>query len=197
MQNQHEWLALKEGTINVEVTDEINRATLADARLDQVEVAPGDEVGVTVRLQPYGQPEQRKRLTFEIPTGLEEGEYQFTVADAQGYLRQYLNDRPQLLKTASVDDLHHTIQQILSVRRDAVYLTLRLNEEGLALGRTEMPQLPSSRKAILSSPTSTAAIPFTESVDQVAASDYVTQGQLSFRLHVRKDNQPERRQQDD
>jgi hypothetical protein len=197
MQNQHQRLTLTGADIDVEVQRGIRQATLANARLSEVEVRPGQTVNATLRLQPYGQSIQRQRVQFTIPADLPVGDYQFVISDAQGYLRRYLDSRPHLLRTTNVNELQSTIEKLLAIKRDRIYLMLQLKEKGVAIGRSELPQLPSSRKAILTSPTSTAAIPFKESIEKTIASDYVLQGELKFRLHVRQPNRAVRRDQED
>jgi hypothetical protein len=186
MQNAHQRLAMERAEFHISVKRGIEQATLANARVDEVELAPGQTVNLTLRLQPYGKAVERKRIQFELPEDLPLGDYQLVVTDAAGYLQRYMKSRPHLATTTSIDDLYKTAQKLLSIKRDAIYVTLQLKEKGVAIGRDELPQLPSSRKAMLTSPTSTSAIPFVESVDKTIESPYVTQGELSFRLHVRK-----------
>jgi len=188
MQNSHQRLAMERARFEISVEREMQRATLTDARVDEVEVRPGQTVNATLRLQPYGEPVERRRIAFELPEDIPVGDYRLAITDAQGYQERYLKQRPHLSTTSSVDDLYKTLKKILSIKPNAIYVTLQLNEKGVAIGREELPQLPSSQQAMLTSPTSTTAIPFVESVDKVLKSPYVTQGELQFRIHVRKPN---------
>jgi len=141
---------------------------------------------MTVRLQPYGKPVEHRRLTFDLPEELEPGDYRFVITDAPGYQSRFLSSHPYLLSTTTVDQLHGTMQRLLKMKRDSLYLMLQLKQKGIAVGRNEFSQLPSSRKAMLTSPTSTAAVRYTEARTKTVPSDYVTKGELSFTLHVRE-----------
>ena len=50
-----------------------------------------------------------------------------------------------------------------------------------------MPRLPSSRRAMLTSPISGSAVPYAELVEKAVPLGLVTQGDLSFTVSVRKE----------
>ncbi|MFA9477970.1 hypothetical protein ACERK3_06620 [Phycisphaerales bacterium AB-hyl4] len=185
MQNPHEALKLESVVVNTRVVPELRMGTIVNARLDQAEVAPGKQIGVTVWVRPYGQSVQQFRTQVRVPPALPEGDYQLIVSGADTYLGQMVATRPHLFMTSSVDDLMEMMQRILSVRRDRIHATLLLPEQGIAVGRHELPQLPSSRRAMIFTPTSTVAMPFMETVEGHVETDMAIQGELAFTVHVR------------
>ena len=78
------------------------------------------------------------------------------------------------------------IQETMSYKTNAIYAVLQLPETGLAVGRTEMPRLPSSRAALLTSPTSTDTMSYPDMIDQSYDTDAVITGQVGFTLNVRQ-----------
>ncbi|MEX1017291.1 MAG: hypothetical protein WDZ31_11160 [Phycisphaeraceae bacterium] len=186
MQNPHDALKLESATINVRVEPELRMGTIVNARLDQAEVAPGDNVGVTVWVRPYGQPVRQFRTQLTVPAALPEGDYRLIVSGADRYLQQLISTRPHLFTTASVDDLMEMVQRTLDVPRDAIHTTLLLPERGIAVGRQELPQLPSSRRAMIFTPTSTVAMPFMDTVESRVNTDMTIQGEVEFTVHVRE-----------
>lgn len=187
MQNPIEALKLEAMDITVRVEPELRVGTILNARLDKSEVAPGETVGMTVWTQPYGGRVQAVRTELKVPASLAEGDYPLTVSDAQSYLRQLAMSRPHLFATRTVDDLLDMLQMVMEVQQNALYVTLQLPEQGIAVGRQELPQLPSSRRAMIVTPTSTVAMPFGEMVEQVVPTDAALQGSFAFTLHVRKE----------
>jgi hypothetical protein len=124
-----------------------------------------------------------------IPESLPDGDYQLHVCDAQTYTQLWYTSRPHLMVTTNADELYAMVRRITSVPNNALFLVLQIQQEGLAVGRQEMPHLPSSRKAMIATPTSSLATPFSESVDRIIPMDLVTQGDLTFTINVRKDQE--------
>ncbi len=186
MNNPHENLLLTGVELSATVEPELKVGTLVNARLEKAEVAPGERVRLTATMQPYGRPAELIHAELKVPEGLAEGDYPLALMDASTYTSQVLMSRPHLRATSSVDDLVDTVRRIMAVENDAVYLVLQLPEEGIAIGRSELPRLPSSRKAMIATPTSTLATPFMETAVAVVPTDVVVQGQLAFQLSVRR-----------
>ena len=187
MQNPHQGLTLQSMQVQSEVVPQRRTGSIINARLEQSQVAPGDTVGVTVWVQPYGKSSRRLRTELEIPADLPEGDYPLIISDAQTYLGALASTRPHLFMTRNVDDLMQMIQRVLGVKRNAVHLTMRLPEKGIAVGRQELPQLPSSRRAMIHTPTSTVAQPYRDTLEKTIETDLAISGQLGFTVHVRRD----------
>lgn len=186
MQNPHEGLKLDSMDVTAEIAPGRRTAEIVDARLDRTRVAPGERVGVTVWVQPYKEAPRRLRAELEIPAHVPEGDYPLMISDARTYLSQLMAMRPHLFTTRDIDDLMQMIQRILSVRRDAVHLTMHMPEEGIAVGRQELSQLPSSRRAMIFTPSSTLAQPYMEMLEQTIETDLGISGQAAFTVHVRE-----------
>lgn len=184
--NPYERLDIESVEVEVDVEDGNRTATIVGAQLERSQVAPGQTVGVWLEIQPYGKQRERRRIEVTIPEDLPEGDYPLTVGGADGYASLKINSRPHLRVTRNIDDLVALIQETMDFRYDALYSTIQLPAEGLAVGRTEMAQLPSSRAAMLTSPTRMEATPLMPLVDQMYEADTVILGQVSFTLNVRK-----------
>lgn len=187
VQNQHESMMLESADIGIEVRRDIFAGSIASARLDRTTLKPGQKLGMTVRIQPYGKKPFDKRAEMTVPESLPDGDYQLHVCDAQTYTQLWFTSRPHLMNTTNADELYAMVQRIVAVPNNAMFLVLQIQQEGLAVGRQEMPHLPSSRKAMIATPTSSLATPFSESVDRIIPMDLVTDGDLSFTINVRKD----------
>lgn len=185
-QNPHESLFLQSMDLEITVEPELRMAQIVDATLEQSEVEPGEEATVTVYLQPYEGERIRRKVTLKVPPSLAEGDYPLTIGDAQTYTMMLLSSRPHLLQTRSVDDLMKLMQQIYDIQPDAMYAMLPLPEAALAVGRTEMPDLPSSRRALLETPGSTLTSDYGRMIVKKRSTDMVISGQVSFTVSVRE-----------
>ncbi|MEZ6191367.1 MAG: hypothetical protein R3C45_08770 [Phycisphaerales bacterium] len=184
--NPYESLDVESVSVSIDVEEGIRMGSIIGARLERSEVAPGDEVGILLDIQHYAGETEHRRIVFKIPDDLDEGDYPLSVNDANSYARMKIGTQPHLMVTNNIDDLAEFIQETMSYKNDAIYAVLQLPDGGLALGRTPMPHLPSSRAAILTSPTVTDAVPYPALIDQVYDADYVISGQVGFTLSVRK-----------
>ncbi len=117
MQNSHENLKLKSMDVTAEIQPERRTATIINAQLDQAEVRPGETVGVTVWIQPYGEKPQRLRTTFKIPASLRDGDYPLLISDADMHLSQLASTRPHLFTTRNIDDLMQMMQRVFRSSR--------------------------------------------------------------------------------
>lgn len=184
--NPFEPLAIEGIDLTFDVEDGIQAGVITNATLDQAEVRPGDAVGVTLQVQPYAKEPITRRVTFKVPAYLDEGDYEFIIGDASVYSNFLFSSRPDLNVTQSVDDLFASVQEMLSVQEDALYVIMPLPRKGLALGRDTLPRLPSSVAAMIATPTTTAATPYAEAYTKKIDTDLVIQGGVGFTLAVRK-----------
>lgn len=183
--NRFESTRLVSADVRFEVEPAVRSATITDATLQKAAVAPGERASVVVTLQPYGEAAVRETIELRIPPGTPEGNYMLTVGDAQTFLGMTLGNRPHRLDPSNADELQRMLQRIVGVQSDAVYLVLQLPGTSVAVGAAEMPQLPSSRAAILATPTSSRATRYNETVEATTDTPFATVGQRSFVVSVR------------
>ena len=186
VQNPFEMLEIEGMDVVVDIDKGNNHATIIEAKLDQSEVAPGDVVGVDLKLQHFTGPTVDRRIEIKVPDDIEEGDYPLTISDAATYTRIKMMSRPHRTLTRSIDDLVYLLEQLSSIPVDQMYATIQVPEGGLAVGKTEMPTLPSSRAAILMSPTRTDIMAFPGLIEQTFDADAVIEGAVSFNLSVRQ-----------
>ena len=186
VQNAYDSLDIESVSLTVDVEEGIREAMIAGARLERSQVAPGEAVSVLVDLQHYGGKQEQRRIAFQLPENLEEGDYTLTISGANVFTRMKLSAQPYLMEIKTVDDIVNFLQLQMDFRTDKLYAALQLPETSLAVGRTEMPDLPSSREALLTSPTRTDVVTFPRILDQTYDADTVIIGQADFTINVRK-----------
>lgn len=185
-ENPYESLRLEGMDLSVEVQPEVRVWSLVEARVEQNQLKPGSTVRIHTTLQPYGKSSRTQTLEFPLPANLPDGEYMITLSDAQGYQTQMMQMRPHLSRIHQIDDLLGMMQLMSKIRDDALYLTMPIPGEGLAVGRSELPLLPSSRRAMLATPWGTASTPMKSWLEKIVPVQAVMQGSLTFAIQVRK-----------
>ncbi|MCC7147504.1 MAG: hypothetical protein IT443_13770 [Phycisphaeraceae bacterium] len=172
--------------VRLDATEQVQLIMLTDAAVDTLEPEQGQDVRLTVKTQAYKGQVQERTLRLKIPDTLEEGEYPLILCGADQYLNHVLESRPYLADISSLEDLLATLRVISEIRSDALYVILRKPAAGLAVGRTELPQLPSSRAAMLASPTHSYALPCAELIVKVEPAAGVVAGEQYFMLNVKR-----------
>ena len=170
--------------VTLEMEDQLRIGALVDARLERAHVAPGETLAIIIAVQPHQKAKRQQRIEFKIPDDLPDGDYPLTIADARTYQRLMMSNRPHLGNASNVTELSDGLQRILATRDDVFYVSLQLPQPQLALGLQELPNLPSSRKALMAGTIGTLATPYREAIDKIVPMDLVTMGSYKFVVTV-------------
>jgi len=182
--NNHKSLPLESMHVSMQVENGIRIGNIVQGRLDKAQLAPGETLGITLQIQPYGKAAVEKRIELQIPSDLADGQYQLMVSDARSYASAMLAARPHLMMTSDVSQLFGIVERILTVKDDAIYVMLQLPDDALAVGHQEMPRLPSSRRAMIASPVSTLVTPYHDAIEKIVPMDLVPMGDQRFTIEI-------------
>ena len=141
---------------------------------------------MTIRLQQVNHPPIAKRLELTIPPNVPEGKLKLPITDGPTYIRKLLANRSHLRLTTNGDELFATTKRIVEARDDMLYVLLDMPDSELAVGRQELPGLPSSRRAMLATNTSTLTTAYKEWIEMAVPMDLVTTGQLKFNVQINR-----------
>ena len=186
IQNQHEPLQLKSLDVSLDVTPKIQSINLLGARIDKTEVAPGETIDIMVTLQPYGGQRVLKRVSLTVPDSVPEGRYLMAIGDGRTYNRMLFQTRPHLMTTTSVDDLYQAVKMITSIKQDALYVVMMLPQNGIAVGRNELPRLPSSMRTLIASSQNTLSTPLADWVVETVPVEGAMVGEATLEIEVKK-----------
>lgn len=186
MLNPFQRLKFTGGKLSLTVTEGMESGQIVGASIDQGTVQPGETVGVNVQIQQFEQPVETYRGTIRIPPDMPEGDYRLLVSDAASYLNAMAGNRRYLFDPSNMDQLQKALQRVLTLKRDAVYLSLSTTREGVAVGQDEMSRLPSSVRTMVATPLTSTTTRFTETVDATIDTDVVPDGVQEFVIKVRE-----------
>lgn len=186
-QNPFGSVKLKDIDVSLRVEHELRTGALTQVKLDHAELAPGDTIGALLRIQPHGDAPMHKRLELTIPEGTPDGDYQLTICGPAAYLQLLMASRPHLFVASSVDDMVRTLKRIFSIADDSLFAILQLRQEGLAVGQLELELLPSSRRALMTTPISTVTTPYVDWIEKTEQTGLVINGAVNFSIAVRAD----------
>ncbi|QNN24483.1 hypothetical protein HED60_20145 [Planctomycetales bacterium ZRK34] len=188
IENEFGTMQVESVDTTLEIRSDLEIAQIVGATLQQSVVKPGDTLVVHVRLQPFRDPEKIQRVELKIPDNTPDGQYNLMIGGAQPYAQLLMTMKPHMSRVANQKQLFKAMQELLDIRDDALYTVLRLNEpNNLAIGRSELPNLPSSRVALLAVPTSTTTTQYANSLEHIDAQPYVVVNQVMLPVKIQQD----------
>lgn len=183
--NAFESVPLKNLEVEISIKPELNIGSIIKASLDQTEIAPGKEIGINFTVLPFGKPERKFRTFLKIPSDTPDGDYQLLIVGSRTYAALMLASRPHRTQATNTDQLFEALKMINSGQDDRVYVLLQTKKKGLAIGQNELPQLPSSKLALITNPTSTTATPYAQWIDKSVETGLVINSNVRFTLGIR------------
>ncbi len=80
------------------------------------------------------------------------GEYKITIAGAYEYEKFLRKNEPHKFMSQNLPTLIEAINNIVSIRRDRLYLTMSLPSGGVVIQQAELPNLPQTKSLLLQNP---------------------------------------------
>jgi hypothetical protein len=183
-ENPFEKLSLRKVTGTVKVTPEAHEAHIESVTVPRLKFQPGESAKVYLVYRPFRKAEATLPIEFEIPRDLPDGTYQLVVTDWQQYLEGEKIMRPFRFTAESSDEMFAALKDLMAIRHNAVYIQLLQKADGVAVGRTAMPHLPSSRREVFMGAGRSNITAFVSSTLKVIPTDEVMNGVANFSLTI-------------
>jgi hypothetical protein len=174
------------------VTPGAKEAEILDVNVPRTTYLPGDTVRAYVTYRPFRAAEAVLPVEMQIPKDLPDGTYTLSVADWTTYLGEERASEPFRFTTENVDQVFAVLRELAGIRRNALYVRLTRQPDGVAVGRTAMPRLPSSRRQVLLGAGRSNTTAFVSSTVKVVPSDYVFAGSAEFQIDVDRNARSDR-----
>jgi hypothetical protein len=149
MENPFQPVALEKLSGTMHITPEARQAEIQSASLSKPRYRPGETLRAFVRCRPYRAAEKIIPVELELSRDLPDGKYQLSINDPTSYIQQEQMQRPFRFTTENVEDVFAVLNEIGAIQTDAMYVRLMRPPDGVAVGRTAMPNLPHSRRQAL------------------------------------------------
>ena len=185
--NPFERVPLKKVSGTIRVTPEAREATILEVNVPKSKYRPGDTVRAFVTYKPFRAPEAILPVEMELPKDLPEGTYQLVFSDWTRYATDEQQSKPFRFSAERIGEVFDVLRDMLAIKHDALYLRLVRQPDGVAIGRTAMPQLPSSRRQILMGAGRSNTTKFVSSTVKTVPTKYVMQGAAEFAITVDRD----------
>lgn len=163
------------------------QAEILSVILPRTRYHPGETVQAFVLHRPFRGAETILPVEMQLPRELPDGEYHLSVNDWRSYLNEEQMSKPFRFVAEDVDEVFDVISDVMGVQQEAIYIRLLREADGVAVGRTAMPHLPSSRRQIILSAGRSNTTPFVSSTVNIIPTDYVMSGSAQFAITIERD----------
>lgn len=172
--------------VNVTIEKGEQAAGLLQLKLDGRLFRPGDTVTGNIVIRPFRKDRTSVPVRIKLPETLPDGKYTLTACDAAEAMKLHLEENPQKANPRTTEQLFAALQETVSLRNDRIYLRLPLNQGGLALGTSELPDLPASRAQIIGEAGKLDTFQFSRTLVEEIKSDYVVHGSSAVSFEVQQ-----------
>jgi hypothetical protein len=186
-ENPFERVAVKSVSGTLTVSTGARSAQLLSVNLPKSKYKPGQTLRAYVTYRPFRQPEAVMPVEMTLPKDLPEGTYQFRISGYDTYLDDEHQTRPFRFTAESPKEMFDALRDVAAIKHTSVYLRLLRQPDGVAIGRTAMPALPSSRRQVILESGWSNVSPFVSSTTKAIPTQYVMDGAADFEVTIEHD----------
>jgi hypothetical protein len=170
------------GTIRISTMP--RAAQLMDITVPKEKYRPGETLKGFATYKPFWGTEGTLPIEMDLPRDLPKGTYRLIVSDAQRYVQDEQQSQPFRFTAEKVGDVFSVLRDLAEIRDNALYVRLVRQPDGVAIGRTALQRLPSSRRQILLGAGRSATTAFVSSTVKVIPTDDVMNGSAEFAITI-------------
>jgi len=162
-------------------------ASIIDFRLDAQTYKPGQTVTGTITLRRPRKPRTTMPIKFQLPDDLPEGSHTLSVGSWSSALSAEKSAQPHKFTAKTTADLLAAVQRSVLTQGNVLYMWLPLRDGGgIALDKRELPDLPSSKAAMIAQARLLDTKTFRRLLRREMKAAYVLSGSASARFTVTK-----------
>jgi len=182
--NPFERVLVKKISGSIKVTPEAREAQILAINVPKLKYRPGETVKAYLTYRPFRAGESIMPIELELPQDLSDGNYRLVISDWQKYLQDEQLSKPFRFTAENVDEVFAVLDDIGSIRHNAIYARLVRQPDGVAVGRSAMPHLPSSMRNVLLGSGRSNVTPFVSSNVRTIPTQLLMNGSADFALTI-------------
>lgn len=184
VENPFQQVMVKSITGTLRITPQAEEAKILSVEVPKQRYKSGETVRAYVSYRPFRGGEAIVPVEMQLPADLEEGTYDLIISDWQNFLQTEQSTRPFRFTAQSADEVFDVLRDMANVKRNAIYFRLLRDEDGVAIGRTALPNMPSSRRQVIMEGGRSDVTQFLSSKVVTIPMDYVMDGAANFQITV-------------
>jgi hypothetical protein len=182
--NPFERVSLSKLSGTIRVSNAARSADILSVMVPRTEYQPGETVKAYISYLPFHAAEAILPVDLDLPRDLPDGDYQFIVSDWTRYLTDERAANPGQFTATKIGELFSVIKDVMAIRHDSIYMRLVRQADGVTVGHTAMPRLPSSRRQMMLDSGRSDITPFVTSTVKIVPAGFVMSGSADFTISV-------------
>lgn len=170
----------------IDVTAGAMAADITAISLPKLKYEPGETVHAFVTCHPWRAAERTIPVDFDLPKDLPDDQYQLIVSDWDRYFTDERQAEPFRFTAENIDQVFDVLSDFESVRHNALYIRLVREADGVAVGRTAMPYMPTAARLALLATGRSDVTPFVTSIVKTVPTELVLHGSADFMLTIER-----------
>jgi hypothetical protein len=179
--------------VEIDIQDRARSAQIYHASLPKKIYKPGETVTATVRWSHYRKEPMYTygSYSLRLPDDLPDGDYELTLCSVAGHLSALKTEKPHLFRVQTLSEALAAFNLMGGFTGDRLYMRLGLKRGGLSYKQLEMPDLPASRRKILSDSKLTGDLSaYSEALVVEHKTDFMVDGRQTLPLQVKRHPDP-------
>lgn len=166
------------------VTPQAREAQILSINVPRLKHRPGEHVKAFVTYRPFRAAEKTMPVEIELPKDLPDGDYQLVISDWQRYLTDEQAAKPFRFTAQNINEVFAVLKDVNEIRHNALYIRLLRQADGVAIGRTAMTHMPSSKRHVLLGAGRSNISPFMSSAVKIIPTPNVMEGSAEFTITI-------------
>ena len=185
MDNPFEQADITSMNFEIKIEPKNIRAKIWAVQLSDDTVKPSQTVDVSVILQTYRSEKELHKFRLDIPSDLEPGKYQLVIAGASEYIRFIRDLSPHRFTALDFPTLTDSLNNLLAVRRNRLFLTMKIPSEGVTIRNKELPFLPQTKALLMQDKKRTTSVmPYNQWLEKTSEIDRIVLGKKTVQITV-------------
>jgi hypothetical protein len=185
-ENPFESVMVKKITGTMIVSPISREGQILYANVPKSKYRPGETVTAFITYRPFHAGDMLLPVSMDLPKDLPDGTYQLTISDWQKFFADERTAEPFKFTAETVDEMFQVLQDAAAIRHDAIYIRLLRQPDGIAIGHTAMPKLPSSFRQIAIGAGRSDTTQFVSSSLKIVPTELVMSGSADFEITIDK-----------
>ena len=185
MNNPFEQADITSMDFEIKIEPKNIRAKIWAVQLSDDTVKPSQTVDVSVILQTYRSEKELHKFRLDIPSDLEPGKYQLVIAGGSEYIKFIKKLSPHRFTALDFPTLADSLNNLLAVRRNRLFLTMKIPSEGVTIQNKELPFLPQTKALLMQDKKRTTSVmPYNQWLEKNNEIDRIVLGKKTVQITV-------------
>ncbi len=149
LNNPYKKTELASVDFNVKILPESITARILSLELSDTKVKPGQTITASVILSSFRAQKTMHTFDLQIPLNAQPRKYSITVTGGYGFETFLKKNAPYKFMALNLDSLVSSLQNILDIKRNMLYLTMPLPSSGIVIKNQPLPYLPKTKALML------------------------------------------------